>query len=360
VLVLAERVGGGERLRAYLAQQGFAVKEMVVGPTTDWLARLIAAPPGAVVLGQSPDSERGWETLRVLKSHPATRDIPVLFYSLMRGGESGAALDLDWVAKPVGAAELARALDRQGLSRVKEEQTILVVDDEPGVLEMNVRIARSQSPSCRVLTARDGREALALIRQERPDLVLLDLMMPELDGFGVLEGMQQGETTRDIPVIVLTGQVLNQEDVQRLSRGVAAVLGKGLFTEEETLAHIAAALARRRELGSEPQRLVRRVVAYIQEHYAEPVSLDQVAGYFGMSASHLSRCFHQEMGVPFKTYLTRYRLNRAKELLADGRMSVTEVAVAVGFSSIAHFSRLFRREMGVSPARFRQGVGSRE
>jgi CheY-like chemotaxis protein len=112
-----------------------------------------------------------------------------------------------------------------------------------------------------VLQAQDGREALEVVRHERPDLVLLDLMMPELDGFGVLEAMQVGETTRDIPVVVLTGRVLTEEDMERLNRGVAAVLGKGLFSVEETLAHVEAALARRQRLGGEARRIVRRGMA---------------------------------------------------------------------------------------------------
>jgi YesN/AraC family two-component response regulator len=221
---------------------------------------------------------------------------------------------------------------------------------------MHARIVQAWSPACRVWTAQNGREALELIRAERPDLVLLDLMMPELDGFGVLEMMRRDERSRDIPVIVLTGQSLTREDMARLNRGVTNVLKKGLFTADETLAHIEAALAHSRHLGSETQRLVRKAMAYIHEHYPEPISLTQVAGAVGISREHLARCFHQETGVTLVTYLNRYRVGQAKARMDAGEQSLTEIALEVGFASAPYFSRVFRQETGISPSQYRQGV----
>lgn len=293
----------------------------------------------------------------IVTDETLTQDIPGWFYSLAQEEGSDTAPEIDFLTKPVGTAELMRALKRQGLGgdEGKEEKTILVVDDEPGILDMLARIVQAKLPDCQVLKARDGREALEVVRGERPDLVLLDLMMPELDGFGVLEAMQEGETTRDIPVIVLTGQMLTEEDMARLNRGVAVVLRKGLFNVQETLAHVESALARQRRLAPEMQHLVRKATAYLHEHYAERISRKDVADYIGVSNDYLTRCFREEMGVTPMTYLNRYRVNQAKALLAAGEKSVTEVAMAVGFSSVAHFSRIFRREVGVSPNAYRRG-----
>jgi len=192
------------------------------------------------------------------------------------------------------------------------------------------------------------------MRRERPDLVLLDLMMPELDGFGVLERMQTEETIRHVPVIVLTGQVLTEEDMARLNRGVATVLSKGVFSAEETLAHVERALARTRNLSSEMQRLVRKAVTYIHGHYTEPVARKDVARYVGVSEDYLTRCFRQEMGVTPMAYLNRYRVKQARALLAAGEKNVTEVAFAVGFSDSNYFSRVFRQEVGTSPSAYRR------
>jgi YesN/AraC family two-component response regulator len=281
----------------------------------------------------------------------------VLFYTLATDQEGGAFLEMDYLTKPMGSAELASTLASRGLLECDEStaKRILVVDDEPSMLEMHARIVQMQFPSCQVLRAQNGREALKVIREERPDLVLLDLMMPEMDGFGVLEAMQEDEANCDVPVVVLTGQVLTEEDVARLNRGVVSVLGKGLFSVEETLERIEAALMRRQRLGMGIQQIVRRAMGYIHEHYAEPISRDDVARHVGFSVRHLTRCFRQEVGVTPITYLNRYRVRQAKELLKAGEKSITEIALEVGFSSSGYFARVFRQEVGVSPSAYRRG-----
>ncbi len=355
VLVLTEQSGSGENLQQYLIRQGFEVQLLGVDQSADWSSRWLASPPGAVILERGMASAQGWEILKVLRENSLTQNIPVLFYSLEEERDSGSLLDLDYLTKPMNMAELTQALERQGFSvgEDRDGKTILIVDDEPGVLEMHARIVEMWSPECRVWKARNGREALEVIRRDRPNLVLLDLMMPELDGFGVLEMMQSEEMSRDIPVIVLTGQVLTQEDMARLNRGVTNVLKKGLFSVEETLTHMEAALARNRNLGSETQRLVRKAMAYVHEHYTEPISLKDVARYVGMSKEYLARCFHQETGVTLVTYLNRYRISQAKLHLA-GEKSLTEIALEVGFSSGPYFSRVFQQEVGMSPSEYRQ------
>jgi len=104
---------------------------------------------------------------------------------------------------------------------------VLIVDDDPSVLDLHRRLV--EQAGCRAVCARSGRAALEILEYSRPDLILLDLMMPELDGFAVLDALRARETTRDIPAIVLTVHVLDETDIERLSRGVAAIMSKGLF-----------------------------------------------------------------------------------------------------------------------------------
>jgi AraC-like DNA-binding protein len=271
-------------------------------------------------------------------------------------GDAGPASDLAALGLPSSPAGLAQALELEGLGLVdgRGEKVILIVDDDTRTLEMYARILQTQSVPYRVLRAHNGQEALTLIQQDRPDLVLLDLMMPGLDGFGVMEAMQENEATRDIPVIVLTGQVLTEKQMARLNRRVATVLEKGLFSAEETLSHVEAVLARHRKLGGEAQRLVRRAMAYLHEHYAEPISREDLARHVGMSDDYLTACFRRELGMTPVTYLNRYRINLARALLTTTDRSVTEIALAVGFSDSGYFSRVFRREVGVSPDTFRR------
>jgi AraC-like DNA-binding protein len=179
-------------------------------------------------------------------------------------------------------------------------------------------------------------------------------MMPGLDGFGVLEAMRGQDATRDIPVIVLTGQVLTERDMARLNQGVATVLNKGVFSLEETLAHIDAALARNRELSEQAQHLVRQAIAYIHQHYADPISRVDLARHVALSEDYLTACFRKELGVTPITYINRFRVNRAQKLLVDTAKSITEIARDVGFSDSGYFSRVFRREVGQSPTDYRQ------
>jgi AraC-like DNA-binding protein len=132
-------------------------------------------------------------------------------------------------------------------------------------------------------------------------------------------------------------------------------LSKGLFDTRETLKHIEAALAQQRTLGSATQRLVRRAMAFINTHYAEALSRDDIAGHVGISADYLTDCFRQELGLTPVTYLNRYRLLQARELLENTDLKITQIALAVGFSESAHFTRTFQREVGVSPRAYRQG-----
>jgi YesN/AraC family two-component response regulator len=185
--------------------------------------------------------------------------------------------------------------------------------------------------------------------------VLLDLRMPKMNGFQVLETMRTEELSRDIPVIVLSAEVLAEADMARLNQGVTAVLRKGLFSVKETLKRIEEALARQQKVGSETQRVVRKAMAYIHEHYAEDISREEIARHIGVSEGYLSGCFRDEAGVSLIVYLNRYRVNQAKRLLQSGTESVTNVATSVGFSDGSYFSRVFRREVGVSPLAYRKG-----
>lgn len=358
VLLLARDSRGGALLRDHLMRQGFGVVMHQVDERAgmDWLTWLLAGAPEAVVLDRDVASKQGWEMLKALKGNPATQHVPMLFYTLA-DDEGSNSIAVDYLTKPVGTRALAEALACKGLlagERVQERK-VLVVDDEAGMLEMNARMVEYLLPDCQVLRARNGHEALEIIGREHPDLVLLDLMMPELDGFGVLEALRGDELSRNTPIIVLTGQVLTEEDMARLNRGVTSVLSKGLFTVEETLGHIETALSHAQKLGAEARQTVRRAMAYIYEHYAEPISRTDVASYVGLSNDHLGRCFRQETGMTLISYLNRYRVHQAKMLLKAGNQSITEIAMAVGFSDSQYFARVFRREVGISPSAYLRG-----
>ncbi len=236
--------------------------------------------------------------------------------------DHGTALALDFLTKPVAAVELARAWPGRVSKRARATANASSWSwtTTPGFWSCMPACSRSWPRQCRILKAHNGGEALKVMAHQPPDLVLLDLMMPVLDGFGVLEAMRERESTRNVPVIVLTAQILTSQDMARLQQGVAAVLSKGLFTGAEVLAQVTDALGRSKRLGSEAQRVVRQAMAYIHEHYAEPFSREALAAAVGLSDRYLTRCFHEETGITPIAYLNRTALQQARALLERGRI----------------------------------------
>jgi signal transduction histidine kinase/DNA-binding LacI/PurR family transcriptional regulator/AraC-like DNA-binding protein len=352
VMVLSEGVDTTEQLGTYLRERGFDVQVCRVDQDPEWLSSVIASRPAALILEERLAAREGWVIIGMLKRQAAIEDIPVLAYSLDIDHDQGELLELNYLHKPLRPQQLAKELARYcGMG--DGQQTVLVVDDDPGILDMHCRLV--ERTGCRTVTARNGCEALAVLEHTRPDLILLDLVMPEMDGFAVLDVLREREATRDIPVIILTARMLTEADLERCNRGVAAILGKGLFNAAETLNHIEAALSRQHSLGRATQRYVRQAMGCIHTYYAESLTREDIANHVGLSPDYLTDCFRQELGVTPITYLRRYRIHQACELLKNTHLTITQVAASVGFSESAHFSRTFQREVGMTPRAYRRG-----
>ncbi|MBL8096413.1 MAG: substrate-binding domain-containing protein [Anaerolineales bacterium] len=351
LMLLAEDDAATDHLAAYLKELGFDLVVCRVDEQPEWLAQVAALLPAAVILGEGLAAREGWAIVGILKRQPATEHIPILAYAIDLKSNQGELLELNYLTKPLQQAQLVEALARL-TGPTGPLQTVLVVDDDPGILDLHIRLI--EQVGRRALTARNGREALAVLEHARPDLILLDLNMPEMDGFAVLDALRSRESTRDIPVIILTARLLSSADLERCQQGVANILGKGLFSTAETLAHIEAALERRSPLGRSTRQLVRRAMAFIHAHYAEPIEREAIAGHIGISADYLTDCFHQELGLTPIIYLRRYRIRQACELLRTTDLPITQVALHVGFSDGAHFARTFQRETGLTPKAYRR------
>jgi CheY-like chemotaxis protein len=224
--------------KRYLEKQDYQVIG-VTDPTkaVEEAKRLL---PYAITLDVMMPRKDGWDVLADLKKTPEISNTPILVCSIIqdktRGFSLGAA---DYLVKPITEDELRRALER--LNREHTINKILVVDDEPSALQLLKRILAAQ-PQFKVLDAPGGAQALALVQNEKPDLVLLDLMMPEIDGFAVLETLKANPKTHDIPVIIVTAKEITAEDRERLNGKMTSLYNKGMFTAEQLLADISAAL----------------------------------------------------------------------------------------------------------------------
>jgi threonine synthase len=120
-------------------------------------------------------------------------------------------------------------------------KSVAIIDDDANAVRLLKRILQARGQYI-LHEATNGREGLELLRRQRPDAVLLDLMMPELDGFGLLEIMKQDDSLKDIPVIVVSAKELTPNERRRLAGQVQALLQKGAFTDQDLLGDIQAAL----------------------------------------------------------------------------------------------------------------------
>jgi YesN/AraC family two-component response regulator len=190
---------------------------------------------------------------------------------------------------------------------------------------------------------------------EPPSLVILDLMLPGIDGFEVLDRMRADARTRQVPVVILSGRQLSLADVKRLEQhGGVQLQTKGLLAESEMIAALHHSLFGTDNLPPETSAVAKRAVAYLHQSYARPLSRWEIAAGCGVSEDYLTRVFNRELGLSPWDYLNRYRILRAKELLALTQDSIHQVSVKVGYSDPAYFSRVFRRLTGQSPTDFRR------
>ena len=172
----------------------------------------------------------GWELLVRLKGEPETRDIPVVIVSIVDQPGKGFALGAaDYLLKPVSREDLLHALQRLNLTgRRREVTTILTIDDDPLAVELLEAILTGEE--FRVLKAYSGEEGLSAARQEAPALIILDLLMPGVDGFAVVERLRADPTTAAIPIVILTSKNLTLHEKERLSGEITYLARKSEFS----------------------------------------------------------------------------------------------------------------------------------
>jgi len=211
-----------------LAEAGYRVIGALTG--MEGLQKARELKPFAITLDILMPNKDGWQLLYELKADPATRDIPIIVLSIVDNKDLGYRLGAsDYLLKPFDREAILAALTRL---HPPHRGRLLVVDDDPQVVDL-VRQLLEDEPY-EIMAATDGQEALEAIADQPPHIILLDLLMPRMDGFTVIEHLQRDPQCRQIPVIVLTAKTLTALDQVMLEQSVQTVIQKrGL--ERETL-----------------------------------------------------------------------------------------------------------------------------
>jgi len=208
-----------------LSREGFHPETAASGEEGLRLARQIH--PVAITLDVMMPGIDGWTVLQRLKADPETQNIPVIMLTMVDDRNIGFALGAaDYMTKPIDRARLSAILARHRCADEAGCRVLLVEDDEP-TREMMSEMLRREGWN--VIEAANGRAALDCLDSSCPDLILLDLMMPEMDGFEFAHRLRERHEWRDIPVVVLTAKDLTPEDRQRLNGDVEKILQKGAW-----------------------------------------------------------------------------------------------------------------------------------
>ncbi len=257
-----------------------------------------------------------------------------------------------------------------GKGEMREEEgaedrtTVLLVDDNPDV---RAYVRSVLAPQFHVLEAADGKAGLALAREELPDLIVADVMMPQLDGLELGRALKSDTMTDAIPVILLTARAESADQVAGLKAGADAYLVKP-FDPAVLTACVANLLDQRRRLRERfrlgeaappvtepktPSGLDLRLRPLVEAHLVDPKFGPEVlAEVASLSYHQLYRSLRDELGTTPSRYIRTVRSECAAALLKQGAGSVTEIAYAVGFESLSYFRRAFRERFEATPSEF--------
>jgi CheY-like chemotaxis protein len=233
VLVIDDDATARELIAAHLAANGFAVETAANG--VDGLKKARELKPVAITLDILMPDIDGWTVLTALKSDPELTDIPVVIVTIVDEQRRGIALGAaGYLTKPIDRERLVKILSRHRSADGPSE--VLVVEDDEAHRQLVRAILGAQGWVVR--EAANGRLALDALAAKLPDILLLDLMMPEMDGFQLVAALQANPAWRDIPVVVVTALDLTAEDHRRLNGGVERVLSKNSFAPAELMARV--------------------------------------------------------------------------------------------------------------------------
>ncbi|WP_201211115.1 response regulator [Rhodocyclus purpureus] len=279
----------------------------------------------------------------------------------------------DFGAALTGLESLAATINRRKSAlaitmseRPPARTNLLIVDDNPSNIELLIALLENDYD---LSIASSGRQALALLAEGYPrDLILLDVMMPEMDGFAVCQKLKADKRTADVPVIFLSAATDTDDKLRGFAIGAVDYITKP-FSAREVRARVAVHLANRQDrqrleamLGegivaqsvNREQDLFNRAVTLLKAHLSQPPSLTDLAHELGTNARKLTEVFRKQVGMTVFDFVLELRLEKARLWLDRGELQVRTIADRIGYRNAGDFTRAFRRRYGVSPSEYRR------
>jgi signal transduction histidine kinase/ligand-binding sensor domain-containing protein/DNA-binding response OmpR family regulator len=255
-------------------------------------------------------------------------------------------------------------------SKTKTRYRILIVEDDK---DINHYIRNELRAQYRIRQAYDGKEALEYILKEKPDLIITDLMMPGMDGINLSKKVKTNINTEHIPIIILTAKSLEEDQIQSLETGADAFITKPFNTEilKTTITNLLLNRERLKgkfhsqsgdkiediQLRSANDQLMDRIMRIINENIDNPdLTVEMLSTQVGMSRVHLHRKLKELTNQSSLNFIRNIRLSQAARLMRRKDLSISDVAYAVGFSTLSHFSSSFKEFYGTSPKEYMENL----
>ena len=230
LLVIDDDPAVRELLQRALSKEGWQVASASGGEEGLQLAK--ALHPVAIALDVLMPGMDGWSVLTALKADPALADIPVIMFTFVDDKNLGYALGaVDYLIKPVDRDRLITLLAKY--RRVTPSHRVLIVEDDEVTRELLCRLLENEGWT--VSAAENGRVALERLATDQPELILLDLMMPEMDGFEFIVELHKHDTWQRLPIVVVTAKDLTPEERLYLNGNVQRILQKGTYSRDALL-----------------------------------------------------------------------------------------------------------------------------
>lgn len=247
---------------------------------------------------------------------------------------------------------------------------VMLVDDEPIIVEGLSRSIAWEKWDCKVVaTANDGAEGKQLIEKYKPNIIFMDICMPEMSGLDLIAAIKSEYA--DLEVCILTGFRDFEYAQQAIRLGVTRFLLKpsNMDELEEAISVMCENLKKKGVTGEDKPEsaeetnestsssfIVKNALNYIEENYNQKLTLCDVAEKTYVSQWHLSKLLNRHTGQSFSDILNHTRIEHAKKLLKDPSLRIGDISDAVGFLDLAHFSRVFKKQEGVSANEYRNKI----
>lgn len=236
-LIVEDVAQAGELLRMHIEAAGYRVE--IARDGLEALDKAKRLRPNVITLDLMLPLKDGWQVLKELKRHPLCKHIPIIIVSIIDEKSIGFSLGaVDYFVKPVNREDLVSALNRVHILPRAEtaRPTVLVIDDDRAATDLIQVILENEG--YRILKAFEGKAGVEIAARERPDVIILDLIMPEISGFNVAYQLKQIPATRSIPIIVLTSMEMDEDTQFKLGNYVAGLMSKSSFTKRDLLREI--------------------------------------------------------------------------------------------------------------------------